>query len=201
MNKRSKKAWLENVAWGLVVSMSVLQLTSGWQWGTAQAGQFECWTTLLQPKKDTVCGGCSEAGCPGDWSDVSSYEYCEKVKKGQWKCDERAGWWNIKEIGKTGDCIEQYSYIKIALCAGTGVGAGVVLGCGALCAPTLPSGPGYILCMSGCLGLAGGGGFALCCSTSCFCITRCVRGVGTPINKPLVDLTRPGCGSNNDEGG
>ena len=29
MNQRSKRAWIENVAWTLVVSMSVLQLKSG----------------------------------------------------------------------------------------------------------------------------------------------------------------------------
>ena len=76
MNQRSKRAWIENVAWTLVVSMSVLQLTSGWQWKAAQAGDSggkPCWTTANTDPLFERCAGCADAACPGTWIDLISY--------------------------------------------------------------------------------------------------------------------------------
>ena len=198
MNQRSKSAWIENVAWTLVVSMSILQLTSGWQWTSAQAGQFDCWTTILTPKDSLDCSGCSDAACFGGWREVQRHEICEPAAKGSWSCASLPGVWNNKEVGQQGDCVEQYSLIAITICAGGGM-AGGVGACAIGCAPLAPTGPGYPACIAACLTGLGGGATLACCTQSCFCITRCYKGVGEPIRRQRVELKNPGCPS--DGGG
>jgi|GEM_PF-4615380 len=125
MNKRSKKAWLENVAWGLVVSMSILQLTSGWQWRAAQAGQFDCWTTLMTDRVVVECGDCTPgAGCGSNskWRKVDSYEYCKPARDGHYRCEELPGWKNEVKKGEEGDCVKQYSYLGMVSCFVVGAG-------------------------------------------------------------------------------
>ena len=192
MNQRSKRAWIENVAWTLVVSMSVLQLTSGWQWKAAQAGQFECNTTVLTPRVSLECTGCSDAACFGEWREVSCYEICEPAAKGSWWCATLRGGGNNPEVGQQGDCVEQYSLIAITICAGGGM-AGGVGACAIGCAPLAPTGPLYPACIAACLAGLGGGATLACCTQSCFCVARCYKGVGEPIRKLRVVLKNPGC--------
>ena len=198
MNQRSKRAWIENVAWTLVVSMSLLQLTSGWQWTSAQAGQFECSTTILTPKESLDCTGCSDAACFGGWREVQRYEICEPAAKGYWTCAPLQGLWNNKEVGQQGDCVEQYSLIAITLCAGGGM-AGSTGPCVSICAPFILTGAGYPACIAACVAGGGAGSTTACCTLSCFCITRCYKGVGEPIRRQRVELKNPGCPS--DGGG
>lgn len=192
MNQRSKRLWIENVAWTLVVSMSVLQLTSGSQWKAAQAGQFDCWTTILTPKDSLDCTGCSDAACFGGWREVSRYETCEAAAKGFWFCATLPGAWNNKEVGQDGDCVEQYSLIAITICAGSGKG-GSSGPCASACAPLILTGAGYPGCIALCVAGAGAGTATACCTVSCFCITRCYKGVGAPIRRQRVELKNPGC--------
>jgi len=193
MNQRSKRAWIENVAWTLVVSMSVLQLIGGWQWKAAQAGQFECNTTVLTPRVSLECTGCSDAACSGGWREASRYEICELAAKGHWLCEPLDGPGVFRPaVGEYGDCVEQYSLIAITICAGSGVAAGIYP-CLVGCASFAPTGPGYPACVALCLTGSGGGAALACCSQSCFCVTRCYKGVATKLREPRVDLRLPGC--------
>ena len=201
MNQRSKRAWIENVAWTLVVSMSVLQLTSGWQWKAAQAGDSggkPCWTTANTDPLFERCAGCADAACPGTWIDLISYEYCLPADQGFFDCRPQGR----VHVGFEGDCVESYSYLAIAICVAAGAGAGArsaLPGCLARCAPAIPTGKGYLLCMAGCLGVAGavggGLGWTACCSQGCFCISSCNQVMTNKkmVTRPGVLLQFPGC--------
>jgi len=192
MNQRSKRLWIENVAWTLVVSMSLLQLFGGWQWKAAQAGQFDCWTSRVTDPITTECTGCSDAACMGGWRKIEEYEVCKKAEKGYWNCGPLPGPGISREVGKEGDCVEQYSLIAITICAGGGM-AGGVGACAIGCAPFAPTGPGYPACIAACLAGLGGGATLACCTQSCFCVTLCYKGVGVPRKEQRVVLEKPGC--------
>ena len=201
MNKRSKKAWLENVAWGLVVSMSVLQLTSGWQWRAAQAGQFDCWTSRLTDRVVVECGKC-DGGCQGEWREVDSYEYCQPARNGAYECKPLPGWWNNITRGQEGDCVSQFSFLGMVVCFGGGAAGGLSI-CMPACAWAVPAGPAaFGSCVAGCSTGVGVAVAVTCCTTTCNCVKRCVPSVARAVKKQKVELTRPGCRSINvDEGG
>ena len=202
MNKRSKKAWLENVAWGLVVSMSILQLTSGWQWRAAQADEGgivrSCRILAATPPVWDRCGGCADGACPGKWIELEPYDLCTPADEGHWECgpDGQAF------VGFEGDCEEQYSYLGIALCslpAGAAAGAGILTlssKCLSQCKPA--KGKLKLACIGACLAatgiVAGSAGWSLCCTQGCFCITTCNDSKDKfAVSKPVNKLKFPGC--------
>lgn len=201
MNQRSKRAWIENVAWTLVVSMSVLQLTSGWQLKSANAGDSDgkpCWTTDATAPLFERCAGCADAACPGTWIDLNPYVYCMPANKGFYDCSPRGH----VPVGFEGECVESYSYLAISICIASGAAAGARTafpGCLTRCSPALLTGKGYLLCMGACLGVAGvvggGLGWTACCSQGCICISSCNadRANKRPITRPGVVLQFPGC--------
>ena len=150
MNQRSRRAWIENVAWTLVVSMSLLQLigTSVSSQANAQSsGNSQCWTRKPDgPARFTDCGPCAAGGCTGFAFRAFAYDICAPATSGHKLCSLST--WRRVEVGKKKQCRVKYNMGKLLACAGSGAVAAVIAGCGIICAPT---GPGWPACMSGCV--------------------------------------------------
>jgi len=187
MNKRSKKVWLENVAWGLVVSMSILQLTSGRILQTASADGPECVNKVPDgPEAYRACGACDKGTCPGRWRKTEKYYVCGPTGSGYHKC------WPAKfsdvEVGIEGDCEEEYSYLGIASCiaaSAAGAAAGVctaVMACAISCSGKVKGAKAMAACMTVCTSYAGygaaAGGISMGsgCLYACGAISSCVPG-------------------------
>jgi hypothetical protein len=197
MNQRSKRAWIENVAWTLVVSMSVLQLMGGGILRSASAGL--CVNAVPDgPAQFSNCAGCSDGSCGGDWIKAEKYNLCGDAAHGYYNC--RKSTWKQVQVGTYGDCVEQYSVLAIVACAGGGAlggAAAYVTACAVGCAPTAVGGPpAFGACMSLCLGYTGAGALGglvtsvTLCLTTCACISRCVPGPAKAEYVPALDLDR-----------
>jgi len=203
MNQRSKRAWIENVAWTLVVSMSVLQLmgTSVWSQANAQSsGNSQCWTRKLDgPARSTDCGPCAAGGCTGFAYRTFAYDICAPATSGHTLCSLST--WRRVEVGRKKQCKVQYNMTKLVACAGSGAVAAIVATCGLVCAGT---GPGLPACMSTCVlsspswapvvGGALGGTFT--CLNTCFAVDYCYESGGSEVvYEDAIDLWLPGCSS------
>jgi len=197
MNQRSKRLWIENVAWTLVVSMSVLQLTSGGIMRSASAGL--CVNAVPDgPAQFSNCAGCSDGACAGGWIKAEKYNLCGDTAHGYYNCKKST--WKQVQVGTEGDCVEEYSVLAIVACMGGGAVGGalaVVTSCGIGCAPTAVGGPpAYGACMTACLGYVGAGATGglitslTLCLTSCACVSRCVPGRAKATYVPALDLDR-----------
>ena len=180
MNQRSKRAWIENVAWTLVLSMSLLQLVGASVVSRANAqGQAytTCWTRKpLGPARVTDCGTCDSGGCTGRAFRAKPCDWCDTAPTGFVMCETST--WKRVEVGTWRSCNAKRNYPKMIACAGTGVIAAIVAMCTVTCTG---SGPGFPGCMSICCSSAPGwvpvvyggvGGTATCFGT-CFAVDYC----------------------------
>ncbi|MEN9663949.1 MAG: hypothetical protein RLZZ326_312 [Planctomycetota bacterium] len=186
MNQRSKRLWIENVAWTLVVSMSALQLTSGEILRSAAAQALNCVDGVAEgPVKAFDCNGCADGACPGRWRRSGRYLICGPTATGFKTCKDFQ-WLKVK-TGSGGDCVEQYSTLAIVSCLGVGAGTGIaiaVASCAYACSPSVAAPPIFGPCMATCLtyagvaGAIGGAGTGvLGCYVSCVTISRCNEGI------------------------
>lgn len=185
MNQRSRRAWIENVAWTLVVSMSLLQLTNGGILRSASAQALNCVDGVPEGQaKDFDCNGCADGACPGAWRRSGKYLICGPTATGFKTCKDFP---RLKvRTGRGGDCVEQYSTLAIVSCLGVGAGTGIAVAVGSciyVCAPSAAAPPIFGPCMATCLtyagvaGAVGGAGTAgLGCYNSCVTISRCKEG-------------------------
>ena len=201
MNQRSRRAWIENVAWTLVVSMSLLQLigTSVSSQANAQSsGNSQCWTRKPDgPARFTDCGPCAAGGCTGFAFRAFAYDICAPATSGHKLCSLST--WRRVEVGKKKQCRVKYNMGKLVACAGSGAVAAVIAGCGIICAPT---GPGWPACMSGCVAtspswvpvVGGGIGGTFGCLNTCFAVDYCFTSdTSEVVWEDAVDLWLPGC--------
>ena len=201
MNKRSKKAWIENVAWGLVVSMSVLQLTGTALWSQAYAqntGQAQCWIRRADgPVRITDCGACSSGGCAMPAYRTFAFDICAPASSGHVVCSPST--YKSVPVGTKRLCGPKYNTAKLILGMGSGVVAAIVGACGTVCAGT---GPLFVPCMNTCaasspawltvVGGASAGNLGV--RLTCLAVEECSPvGDAIPVYEPFYDLWVPGC--------